>query len=189
MPSRVRFENHGSPHADLITWLGVYRAATPGVKVGDNTTVQLDLANDPQPDAILTVLPSHGGAVKISDDDYVEGAPDLAAEVATSSAAIDLNQKLNVYRRNGVREYVVWRVLEEAVDWFVLRAGRYDRLVLDALPTGEPIYRSEVFPGLWLAPAALIAGDLAKVLAILQQGLAAAEHVEFAASLSAKGRK
>ena len=31
MPSPVRATNHGEPHGNVITWLGVYRAATPGV--------------------------------------------------------------------------------------------------------------------------------------------------------------
>jgi hypothetical protein len=103
MPSAVRLTLHGSPHADLITWLGVYRAGTPGVRVGDNTSVRLDLDNEPQPEALMIVEPGYGGRVKISDDDYVEGAPDLAAEVAASSASIDLNLKFRVYRRKACR--------------------------------------------------------------------------------------
>ena len=46
---------HGVPHADLVTWLGVYRTATPGVSVADNTTTRLDLDNEPQPDALLRI--------------------------------------------------------------------------------------------------------------------------------------
>ena len=38
------------------------------------------------------------------------------------------------------------RVLDHAVDWFVLRETEYQRLAPDA----AGIYRSEVFPGLWL---------------------------------------
>src|SRR5438445_7444659 len=57
MPSPVRLDHHGNPHADLITWLGVYRALTPGIRVSDNTTVRLDMDNEPQPDGLLFVLP------------------------------------------------------------------------------------------------------------------------------------
>ncbi len=42
------------------------------------------------------------------------GAPELVVEVAASSASYDLHSTFHVYvyRRNGVREYVVWRVLD-----------------------------------------------------------------------------
>ncbi|MBV9121864.1 MAG: Uma2 family endonuclease, partial [Planctomycetes bacterium] len=118
LPSPVRWRQHASRHADLIGWLGTYQAGTPGVEVGDNGTVRVDLENEPQPDAVMIVEPSHGGRVKISTDDYIEGAPELVAEIAASSASIDLNTKLRVYRRNQVREYLVWRVLDGAIDWF-----------------------------------------------------------------------
>lgn len=179
MPSPVRFQLHGSPHADLMGWLGVYRATTPGVRAADNSTVRLDVENEPQPDALLIVEPAYGGSVVISADDYIEGAPDLVAEVASSSASFDLHTKLTVYRRNRVREYLVWRVHDQAVDWFVLRRGRYDRMP----PGPDGIYRSEVFPGLWLDSAALVGSDLARVLQILQQGLASPEHAAFVARL------
>jgi hypothetical protein len=55
------------------------------------------------------------------------------------------------------------------------------------LPASGGIIRSEVFPGLWLAPAALLAGDLLRVLAVLQQGLASPEHAAFAAALQQSG--
>ena len=178
VPSPVRYHHHGSPHAHLIGWLFQYAASTPGVEVGDNSSVRLDLDNEPQPDALLLIDPARGGQTRISDD-YIEGAPELVAEVASSSVSYDLHAKLHVYRRNGVREYVVWRVLERAIDWFVLRAGQYERLPVDA----HGLFRSEVFPGLWLDPAALVRGDLTTVLAIVQQGLASPEHVAFVARL------
>src|SRR3954454_9356608 len=108
MPSPVRYKHHSRPHFDLIGWLAQYRAATPGVEGGDNGSIRLDLDNMPQPDAFLMVLPECGGQARISDDDYVEGAPELVAEVASSSVSFDLHQKLQVYRRSGVREYAVW---------------------------------------------------------------------------------
>jgi Uma2 family endonuclease len=174
MPSPVTQEDHGAPHFDVITWLGVYRAGTPGVEGGDNPTLRLDLDNEPQPDAFLRILPEYGGQSHQSGK-YVGGAPELIVEVAASSASYDLHDKLHAYRRNEVREYVVWRVWDRAIDWFVLRDDRYQRLQLDA----EGQYQSEIFPGLWLAPAALLRSDLAQVLAVLQQGLASPEHAEF----------
>ena len=179
MPSPVRQSQHGEPHAHLIIWLGHYLVGTPGVTVGDNSTVRLDLDNEPQPDALLLIDPTCGGQARFSSDDYIEGSPELVAEVASSSVSYDLHAKLHVYRRNGVREYLVWRVLEQAIDWFVLRAGQYERLPIDA----NGWLRSAVFPGLWLDPAALVRGDLATVLAMVQQGLGSPEHATFVARL------
>jgi Uma2 family endonuclease len=175
MPSPVRMYRHGTPQAHLITWLGTYRAATPGTETGDNTTARLDLDNEPQPDAMLIIEPSRGGQVKISGDDYVEGAPELVAEIASSSVSFDLHTKFNVYRRCGVKEYIVWRVLDRAIDWFVLERGAYERLPA----SDDGLLKSRVFPGLWLNGEALLNGDLAQVLATLQSGLATSEHAEF----------
>ncbi|CAN5675627.1 Uma2 family endonuclease [soil metagenome] len=168
-------DEHGSTHFDLITWFGVYRAATPGVVGSDNGTVRLDLDNRPQPDVHLRIAQECGGQAKVGEDRYVEGAPELVAEVALSSASYDLHDKLNAYRRNGVLEYLAWRVENEAFDWFVLREGRYE--LLPKPPEGH--LRSEVFPGLWLDPVAMIRGDMATVLQVLQQGMASAEHARF----------
>jgi hypothetical protein len=179
MPSPVRLEQHGSPHAALIGWLWNYSAFTPGVRVGDNTTIRLDLDNEPQPDALMIREPGHGGRVVIGPRGYIEGAPELVGEIAASSASFDLHTKLRVYRRNQVQEYIVWRVEEGMVDWFILRDGDYARLPLS--PAG--IYQSEIFPGLWLDPAALVRNDLPTVLRVSQQGIASPEHPAYVAEL------
>jgi Uma2 family endonuclease len=127
----VSFAGHGSPHADMLGWLVQYRAATPGVRAGDNGSIRMDLDNMPQPDAFLIMLPQHGGQAKIDKDDYVEGAPELIVEVAASSASYDLHDKLEVYRRNGVREYLVWRTFENEIDYFILRGTQYVRHTAD----------------------------------------------------------
>ena len=110
MPSPVSFRRHGRPHIQIGGWLLVYEAGTPGVFAADNASARLDLDNEPQPDAMLIIDPRYGGHARIADDDFIEGAPELVAEVASSSVSIDLHKKLHVYRRNGVREYLVWRV-------------------------------------------------------------------------------
>jgi hypothetical protein len=179
MPSPVRFVRHAERDQDLNTWLGLYRAGTPGVRGGGNATTRLDLSNEPQPDGLLFIEPSCGGQVRISEDDYIEGGPELVGEVAASGVSIALHDKLEVYRRNGVREYIVWRVLDRAIDWFALRGEQYASLI----PGVDGIICSEVFPGLWLDPAALAGGDLARVLAVVQQGLVSAEHAAFVARL------
>jgi Uma2 family endonuclease len=179
VPSPVSHSRHGKPHLQISTWLGIYLASTPGTEAGDNGSIRMDLDNMPQPDAYLFILPKHGGQARISEDDYVEGAPELIAEVASTSASYDLHAKLNMYRCNGVREYVVWRVRQKAIDWFVSREGQFEPLPL----ARDGIYKSSVFPGLWLDPAALVRGDLTTVFQILQQGIATPEHAEFVARL------
>lgn len=185
MPPPVSADSHGEPHADLSFWLASYKAATPGVKVGDNSSLRLDLDNMPQPDLYLRILQAHGGQCRIDADGYVEGAPELVAEVAASSASYDLHAKLPVYRRNGVREYIVWRVLDRALDYFTLRDGAY----LPLAPDRHGVLKSETFPGLWLDPAALIEDDVSRVLAILRKGLASRKHADFVARLKRAARK
>lgn len=176
MPSPVHFERHAEKHSQIITWLGTYYAATPGVKLGDNATVRLDLDSEVQPDALLRLEERLGGASRISEDDYLEGPSELIVEIAGSSASYDLHDKLRVYHRNGVREYVVWRVYDEALDWFYLEGGEYH---LRAAGEGH-IIRSRVFPGLYLALEALLSGDLATVLTVLRQGMQSEEYAAFA---------
>lgn len=179
MASPLRVTGHGEPHAYVMTWLGVYTAITPGVKLADNATVRLDADNEPQPDACLRI--ANGGQTTVSDDDYIEGAPELIVEVAASSVSIDLHEKLKVYRRNQVQEYLVWRVYDGEFDWFKLHEGEYVQLE----PNADGVFCSQVFPGLWLDKSALLEGNLAKVLEVLQQGLASAEHQSFVEKLSA----
>jgi Uma2 family endonuclease len=184
MPSPVRLEGHGGEHGDLMTFLGVYRVYTPGVVVGDNTTVRLDLDNEPQPDGLLCIEPALGGQAKIDEEGYIVGAPELTAEVASSSVSIDLGPKKKAFQRNGVCEYIAWRVFDKAIDWYILRHSDFEMLA--AGPDG--IYRSEVFPGLWLDAAALVRRDLMLVHAVLQRGLASQEHHDFVEMLNARGR-
>ena len=180
--SPVRSKSHGQPHAAIMTWLGTYWSATPGVDLNDNATVRLDADNEPQPDALLRI--EIGGQSRITEDDYIEGAPELIAEVAASSAAYDLHDKKQAYHRNGVQEYLVWRVFEQKLDWFRWQNGEYVSLQ----PGENGVVRSQVFPGLWLAMLALLEGDVATVLSTLQKGLNSSEHVEFVKELSARPR-
>ncbi|MEO0536208.1 MAG: Uma2 family endonuclease [Cyanobacteria bacterium P01_A01_bin.123] len=175
MAAALRFRSHGKPHAQLLGWLFSYQVATLGIELADNTTVRLDLDNEPQPDIALFIDPAKGGQVRISSDDYLEGAPELIAEVAASSASYDLGDKKKAYRRNGVHEYIVWQMFENKLDWFVIEDDRYMPLPPDA----NGILRSRVFPGLWLNVGALLSGDMQTVLSVLQQGLASPEHAAF----------
>ena len=180
MPSPVRHRRHGKPHAAIAGWLLNYQIATPGVDLGLETTVLLDLDNEPQPDALLRI--ENGGNSQINDDDYLEGAPELIAEIAASSASYDLNDKKKAYRRKGVQEYIVWQIRKNTLYWFRLEQGRY----ISLKPDENGVIRSQVFPGLWLAVPALLSGDLATVMAVLQEGINSAEHGEFVNQLSQK---
>ena len=151
--SPVRQRYHGRQHSHLNFWLSAYEGRTPGVEVGDNSTVGLNLENMPQPDCVLFVQPEHGGQVRIGEKGYIEGAPDLVAEVTASSASYDLGKKLSTFERNGVREYVIWRVLDRQVDWFALREGRFDRLS----PRGDGILCSSCFSRAMARPGCLVA--------------------------------
>ncbi len=180
MASPLRFEPHAEPHARVMTWLGVYQAMTPGVRVGDNPTVRLDLDNEPQPDAVLLIDAQAGGRSHLSQDGYVEGAPELVAEIAASSATVDLGDKKRAYRRNGIQEYLVWQVFEQRIDWFQLEAGEYVNLHPDA----AGVIQSQVFPGLWLDESALLAGDMQQVLTVLQAGVNSVQHQAFVQQLA-----
>lgn len=169
---------HGNPHFNLITWLGVYSAATPGVSGADNTTTRLDLDNEPQPDALLRI--ETGGTSTLSQDGYIEGTPELIAEIATSSAAIDLGDKKNAYRRNGVQEYLVWQTFENRFSWFRLQSEEF--VLIE--PDESGIIRSRTFPGLWLAVTALLEGRMLDVLNTLQTGLTSLEHQVFVQKLA-----
>jgi Uma2 family endonuclease len=175
MPAALRFRSHGQPHGWIIGWLVTYEAATSGVALGVEPSVRLDLDNEPQPDAVLLIEPEAGGQTRLSEDDYIEGAPELVVEIAASSAAIDLHGKKQAYRRNGVKEYIVWQVLDQKLTWFSLEQGEY----LELVPDNEGILRSRVFPGLWLAATELLAGNMQGVLKVLQVGLQSAEHGDF----------
>lgn len=182
MPSPARFTEHAQPHGDLVTWLGTYRAATPGVLLGDNATVLLDWENEPQPDALLRIDEVCGGRSRVTAEHYLAGAPELMLEVAASSASYDLHTKRRVYQRNGVEEYVVVQMYERRIVWFRLREGIYHPIEPDA----ASVLSSEVFPGLCLHQGAFWAGDMARVLTVLHEQLASPGHTAFVASLQAR---
>lgn len=184
--SPLRFQQHAEPHSRLHGWLWTYQISTPGLRLGIEPTIRLDLDNEPQPDIVPILDEAVGGKAKCTDDGYLEGVPELVVEIvimqlvcAASSAAIDIGSKKQAYRRNGVLEYIVWQSFENQLDWFCLIDGEY-RL----LPVNEDgIIRSRVFPGLWLA-SALLTGDLPEVLGVLQQGLNSTEYAAFVKRLN-----
>jgi Uma2 family endonuclease len=178
--SPVRYVQHGRPEQLLSAWVGFYEAATPGLGAAGNCTVRLDLDNEPQPDLLLRLPEQVGGRSRITTDGYLEGPPELVIEVAASSVSYDLHQKLGVYRRNGVAEYLVHRVEDCEVDWFLLERGVYVR----QQPNAEGILKSGLFPGLWLDVPALLRGDLRALRTAVERGLADPAHAPFVKRLA-----
>ena len=176
VPSPARYDGHGLAHAAMLGALHCYAAHTPGVGIADNATVRLDLDNEVQPDVLLRLESPAAAQSTVAADGYLEGAPELVAEVAASGTSYDLHDKLHAYRRNGVREYLVWRLHERRIDCYRLVDGDYR-----PLPQEDGIIRSRVFPGLQLNVRALLQGDAAAALATAQAGVGSRAHRAFAA--------
>lgn len=193
-PEDVRFEliggivymasplkrQHGTYHPEVSLVLGLYKAGTPGVQVADNMTAILGEESEPQPDLMLRLVKECGGQSDYNEEDYLVGAPELVAEVAHSSRAIDLGRKRLDYLAAGVQEYVVFSIEERELHWFHFPSKRKLK------PDRAGVWKSKVFPGLWLNGPALVAQDSAGLVATLQAGLATPEHAAFAAQLREK---
>jgi Uma2 family endonuclease len=184
MSSPMRLD-HGTMDHPVATWLDRYEQFTTGVKGAGNPTVQLDLQGEPQPDHILFILPEYGGQTTVDTDGYLTGPPELVVEIARSSRRYDLKDKKGDYQRAGVLEYLVIELDPNRIHWFIRRGKRFQRLS----PGPDGIYRSEVFPGLWLDAKAIFAGDRARRDEVLEMGLATPEHAEFVAKLAAAKRR
>jgi Uma2 family endonuclease len=178
VPSPLSLD-HGVYHALVMTWLGSYWVETPGTWAWDNATAILGDASEPQPDSALIIDPAYGGQTSVSEDGYATGPPELIVEVASSSASIDLHAKRCDYEQAGVLEYVVVVTRQRVVCWFVLQEGMYREVPADT----EGLFKSTVFPGLWLDAEALFQLDGRKLMETLRQGLATAEHAAFVQQL------
>jgi len=180
MPSPVRYTQHAKPDGLIQGWLSFYAARTPGTEYVPNATVRLDADNVPQPDALLRLLPDCGGHTHIDASGYLCGPPELIVEIAASSVSIDLHDKLRSYRRASVREYLVWRTLDQQFDWFLLDRDEYRPV----LPDSQHRLHSPHFPGLTLALDAVLAFDAGRMLDTLQASLQTPAHAAFVAQLS-----
>lgn len=170
---------HSRPDNLIQTWLGLYAARTPGTESHTNPTVELDAENVSQPDSLLLLLPECGGRMHMSREGYLCGPPELIVEVAASSVSIDARDKWRAYRRNGIKEYILWRTLDRQLDWWILEGDEYR----PNLPDAQRLLNSATFPGLVLAVDALLAMDSGKVLDALQAALQKPAHAEFVARL------
>jgi hypothetical protein len=173
---------HGRSGGRLIQWLFTYQDETPGTEALENTTNILGPESELQPDGCLLTLPEHGGQTWEDEKGYLNGAPEWVGEVSVSSESIDLSRKKEDYERAGVREYMVAALRTEEIFWFVRRRSKFKPLK----PDDDGIFRSQVFPGLWLDPDAFLKRDGKRLLAILRRGLASPEHAAFTAKLAGK---
>ena len=176
VPAALRAD-HGDVHADVITWLGNYRAHTPGVRLLDNATHKLGKDSEPQPDASLLI---RGGQTTVTDKGYIRGAPELVVEVVLSTRAYDLHAKKNDYEKYGVREYIAVIIRECRIVWFIREDG--GGFIEMPVPS-DGIFRSPLFAGLWLDMKALLEGNLKQVLDVLTSGLGDPSHATFVATL------
>src|SRR5712692_184659 len=172
---------HSKYHLQMATILGNYEAATPGVEGLDNATTILGPRSEPQPDLALRILPERGGQ-SITRKKYISGAPELIAEIADSSVSIDLYGKKEDYEKAGVWEYLVLCVQEQELQWFHFKSKRKIQ------PDSKGIYRSRVFPGLWIDSRALLGRNVTRVNNVLQEGLASRAHAAFVRKLMKTGR-
>ncbi|MGP0063600.1 MAG: Uma2 family endonuclease [Isosphaeraceae bacterium] len=171
---------HGRAQIPVIVWLDYYAELTPGVEVLDNATTILGWKSEPQPDALLRILPECGGRTH-DERAFIGGPPELIVEVSKATRYVDLGPKLADYERAGVLEYVVRAIDPDEIFWFVQDQG-----TLVKRPVGEDgFYHSTVFPGLWLDPQELVKGDRRRLRAVIDLGCATPEHAAFVARLAA----
>lgn len=178
MPSPVS-HLHNAIHPLLSAWLVEYMKVTPGCQAGIDGTWLMSPTTIPQPDLTLRLLPECGGQSSVVNE-YLAGSPELAIEISHSTSARDLGPKGQLYLAHGVPEYLVVLTKKPDVIWREVAGGRYRRI-----PAGtDGIFRSRIFPGLWLDPKALWNLDPVSLSAALSRGIAAPEHAAFLKHLS-----
>jgi Uma2 family endonuclease len=183
MPSPAG-DQHGRAQLPVLLWLDYYAENTPGVEVLAGATTILGRKSEPEPDGLLRVLSEKGGRSHVAEG-YIQGPPELVAEVSKATRKVDLGPKLRDYERAGVLEYVVRALDPDEIYWFTQDAGE----LVQRFAEEDGLYRSTAFPGLWLDPIALLKGDRRRLRAAVDQGCATPEHAAFVARLAAAGGK
>jgi Uma2 family endonuclease len=169
---------HGRFDASVSGLLSQYADETPGCEAANNATCNM-LGNLPQPDSVLRIREEFGGSSRMGKV-FLEGAPELAVEICTSSADLDFGPKLALYQRAGVREYITFETHPKRIVWRMLVGGSYKQIRPDA----AGILRSHRFPGLWLDTAAFWAGDGKRKRDTLRAGIESDEHRAFVEQLA-----
>ena len=172
---------HSESHADIVTILGFYGAHTPSLRLADNQSVIIDDENEIQPDLCVRIDAPNGGRVERTEEGLYVGAPEFIVEVAASSSSYDLHSKLNIYQRNGVREYLVLLAYERDLRFFRLADG--ENVMVE--PDDSGVLRSQVLPGFWFRSDWFWEGRVAELIQLVEEGIASPEHQEFVESLEA----
>lgn len=174
---------HATDHVRLGSILDAYVAYPPGVEVLSEVTTILSNDDEVQPDLLMRVSPERGGKTRDTyGDEYILGAPELVCEIAHSSRAIDLNLKRKRYERTGVIEYIVFCLNPREVRWF-------DFVGKGTLQTdSDGVFRSNVFPGLWICNQGLLERDYQRVMEVLKHGIATKVHKDFCEGLASAQR-
>lgn len=183
MASPASWSPHGVFDADVGTVLWLYALDTPGVETGVNVTTILGKWSEPQPDHALRIQSEFGGLTSVNAKGFLVGPPELVVEVSHTTAALDLHAKKGDYQRAGVIEYLVVWLEKRELHWFNLKTGR--RLSSEK----KGVYRSQIFPGLWIDAAALFARNPRRLVNTLKKGLANAEHAKFVRRLKSARRQ
>ncbi|MFO0956909.1 MAG: Uma2 family endonuclease [Isosphaeraceae bacterium] len=178
MPSPLG-NDHGEMDQLIGGWLLLYRTSTPGIRGSAGVTTILSDKVEVQPDQILRIDEHRGGASKVVGG-YLHGSPELVVEVGRSTRAFDLGAKRRAYECAGVSEYLVVCIDPKEIHWFALRDGAY----IEHSAGDDGVYRSTVFPGLWLDGPALLTDNTSDLLATLRRGLATPEHAAFRDALA-----
>jgi len=173
--------SHGTSDSGVANWLGRYMVDTPGLQTASSPTTIFGPRSVPQPDQVLFIRPEYGGRCRIVKD-YLTGPPELIVEITLSSVDRDYHLKKWIYERAGVQEYLIFNVLAAHVAWKRLVDGVYVELARG----DDGIFRSNVFPGLWLDEAAFWGDDMKRVAAVVDRGLASPEHAAFVDKLHAR---
>jgi Uma2 family endonuclease len=176
---------HGRCKAKLVSWLAEYQDATPGTEALSACTTILGPQSEPQPDGCLLILPEYGGQTWANDDDYLCGAPEWIGEISDGTESLHLEQKKLDYEKAGVREYMVAAIRPREIFWHVRRGGKFERVT----PDGDGVFRSEMYPGLWLDAVAFLDCDSKGIHTVLREGLASSGHAAFVNKLAEKKRK
>ena len=145
----------------------LYANANHGTIASTNPTLRLGEGDVVQPDALLRRLPENGGTSSLDENGYVTGTPELVAEIAASTTAIDLHKKRDSYLRASVPEYLVWDVVGERLHHWRLDGGDYHQLP----DVAEGVTESRVFPGLRIDRGALDARDAKRATETLRKAL------------------
>lgn len=170
-------KDHGFYDSRIQAFCGYYAMRTLGTESGTNGNWLVPSDAAPQPDCAISIAPEYGGRCTVGEG-LAAGVPEMVSEICHSSRAYNLGPKLALYQSAGVNGHLAVLVEERRFEWRMLVNGSYQLLDSDA-----NVYRSRIFPGLWINEFAFWKDDSETLLKTLEQGLATREHQTFVESL------